>query len=209
LIREFPEYKRLDYRGYSEGYIAIVSEEGGSTMDHNFNLLIPFGIYDCVRFFSEDRAIVCLRTDNKETKSYADLDYGAINKKGELIIPIEFDELSDFSDGTAVMREGTFEEGLHGFINKDGEIIIEAKYKAVTRWGPDALGRMIGFQYGLCAVLADNNKWGYINRRDEWVIEPIFEDAAPFFGGYAIVEYNGSIYFLSVEKIREDYNLEL
>lgn len=100
--------------------------------------------------------------------------------------------------------KGSYQDGLHGFINLDGKIIIQAKYKSVIRYGPDIAGRMIGFQYGLCAVQVENGKWGYIDKNDRFIIDPVFDKAEPFFSKYARVEYNKSDYFLSIEKIKKE-----
>lgn len=63
-----------------------------------------------------------------------------------------------------------------GFINKDGDIIVECKYDFVTEFNQN------GF-----AGIKQNGKWGVINSKGEIIVEPIYEinsDNPNFVGKY-------------------------
>lgn len=53
------------------------------------------------------------------------------------------------------------------------------------------------FSEGLAPVQAPNGKWGFINERQEWMIQPRFEDAREFQGSKAAVRQNGKWGFIN------------
>lgn len=84
------------------------------------------------------------------------------------------------------------ENGKWGFVNKSGEIVVEAKYDKVTELN----------EYGYAGVKKDG-KWGVINTQGEEIMEPTYElkdDAEPFFiGAYYQVKYGfGESYYTNV-----------
>ena len=97
-----------------------------------------------------------------------------------------------------------------GFIDKDGNFVIEPKYDAVRpffeglaavciddKWGYiDKKGNFVivpeyeqahSFSEGLAAVCIDD-KWGYIDKKRNFIIQPKYDNARPFFEGLAPVE---------------------
>lgn len=98
---------------------------------------------------------------------------------------------------------------LFGYIDRDGEVVIEAAYpmaqdfgeglaavrvKADESWGfIDRAGKrviapkyeMVGrFSEGLCAVREDG-LWGYIDKKGKWAIRPRFAEVRQFLEGLA------------------------
>lgn len=53
------------------------------------------------------------------------------------------------------------------------------------------------FSEGLAPVQVSAGKWGFINERQEWVIQPRFEDAKAFQTGRAAVKQNGKWGFIN------------
>lgn len=47
------------------------------------------------------------------------------------------------------------------------------------------------FSEGLAAVQIQSGRWGFMNERQQWVIQPRFEDARDFQGNRAAVQQNG------------------
>ena len=81
------------------------------------------------------------------------------------------------------------ENGKWGFVNKNGSVIIEAKYDKVTEFN----------EYGYAAVNKDG-KWGAINQKGEEVVEPMYtindNNEPSFIGKYYQVRYGfGEVYY--------------
>ena len=53
------------------------------------------------------------------------------------------------------------------------------------------------YSEGLAPVQTQNGKWGFINERQEWVIQPRFDDAKEFQGGKAAVRQSGKWGFIN------------
>ena len=53
------------------------------------------------------------------------------------------------------------------------------------------------YSEGLAAVQDKHGKWGYINDKQDWVIEPRFEEAKDFQNGRAGAKLNGKWGFIN------------
>ncbi len=140
--------------------------------------------------------------------------YGYINKRGEIVIKAEFDSAGTFSEGLADVEiegkigfinskgelkiksqffssasysQGMFSDGLGlvafhgtGFINKQGKIAIIPQFSLRT----DEVGN---FSEGLAHVKI-GEKFGYIDKNGQTVIEPKYDWAEPFSEGLARVK---------------------
>lgn len=92
--------------------------------------------------------------------------WGSIDKNGKLIIPFEYDGLSDFNKkGYARFKK----DGKWGVINKFNNIIIPATYDDM-RLSDE------------CELIAVNKagKWGYINQSNQIVVPFSYDDAYAF-----------------------------
>ena len=113
------------------------------------------------------------------------------------------------------------EDGLYGFIDKKGNMVVEPQFIDVIRggfseglvfvkkddesgakWGVlDSTGEMViepqfcevrRFSEGLAAVqMSQDSLWGYIDVEGDWAIEPRFERAIPFSEELAVVKADG------------------
>ena len=94
---------------------------------------------------------------------------GVFNKKGKLLIPIEYDDIKtpDFISGTySVCNDGKW-----GVLDKNGRSITLLIYDEISDYG---------FACGRLAV-CKNNRWGFIDRKGREVIECIYDEVFPFF----------------------------
>ena len=57
------------------------------------------------------------------------------------------------------------------------------------------LSDRVDFAEGLHPVRI-NGQWGYINKRAEMVIQPVWDEAASFHDGLALVEKNGKLSYI-------------
>lgn len=53
------------------------------------------------------------------------------------------------------------------------------------------------YSEGLAPVQVSTGQWGFINERQEWVIQPRFEDAKAFQAGRAAAKQNGKWGFIN------------
>ncbi|MEG0798795.1 MAG: WG repeat-containing protein, partial [Acidaminococcaceae bacterium] len=109
--------------------------------------------------------------------------HGYIDKTGKVVIPIELDMQSvdsrfDFKNGLATALKYGPGDGIHGYINKDGEFVIANQYVYA---GP--------FSEGLAVVRKSwEGKYGVIDTKGNVVIPFEYEQMSRFHGGVAIVE---------------------
>jgi hypothetical protein len=69
-------------------------------------------------------------------------------------VPIEYDQVGDFSEGYASIRVGP----AWGFVNKRGEVVIEPRFQTA-----------VSFSGGLSIVELGNGEWAYIDKKGEFV----------------------------------------
>ena len=81
--------------------------------------------------------------------------WGFVNTDGEEVIPAQYEEANNFSEGLAAVKV----DGLWGFIDTTGEMVIE----------PQVTGVQEGFKYSRC-VIYDNQNVGVIDREGKMVI---------------------------------------
>jgi uncharacterized caspase-like protein len=167
--------------------------------------------YFSVSDFSEDLAIV--RTYDK-ANGFA---YGYINRNGEEVIPLKYDDASDFSEGLARIAitnyskpSGEFVPLEYGFIDKTGKEVIPRRYADADSFS-DGLARVfdgrkygfidkkgkviLPFKYGEGGRFSEGlapqkmiaDKYGFIDKSGKVAIAPGYDFAYPFYKGAAIV----------------------
>jgi hypothetical protein len=103
--------------------------------------------------------------------------YGFINNKGEVIIPASYSEVSDFSEGLAVVSDGL----KMGLIDKKNSIIIPFVYDEISNF---LKGR---------AIVTQNNWNGIIDRTGVFIFPPEFNDIGYFKNDLYYTEKEGAI----------------
>lgn len=111
--------------------------------------------------------------------------YGYADRRGEMVIPPQFDYASPFQDGLATVRTGR----KWFFINEQGKEMITLDS---TILGIIEVGQ---FSEGLCpirkATILDKKptrKYGYLNTDGKLAIPAVFDGAGPFHNGIAVVD---------------------
>ena len=100
---------------------------------------------------------------------------GFIDKSGNLIIPLAYLSVEDFSEGLAAVHN----DGKVGFIDKKGTIIVPFKDMYHGRYSE-----------GLVYV-SKNDKYGYLDKSGNEVIPFIYDEATNFSEGLAAVQKDG------------------
>jgi WG containing repeat len=110
-----------------------------------------------------------------------DSKYGVINHLDEVVIDFQYDAL--------FYKEGLFyfkQEDLNGVMNENGEVLNTFIHDPAY----------FGFYNDLSRVRVED-KWGFINRHGEVMIETQFENAFPFSEGLAAVKKYGKFGFIN------------
>ena len=170
LAFENNEISSLESAG--ENYLEVRNEYGSSTIiDRKGKILFSTPYH--VRDFSNGIAEVLMN----QKCSF-------IDKKGELIAPIEFDGTEAFSENLgAVMKFEYLEDGTildrWGFMDRNGIVVIDLQYLDCG-----------SFSEGLAAIKTEDG-WGYIDQSGRIVIEPQYKWAGFFVDGKTFVtEYD-------------------
>ena len=82
------------------------------------------------KIFDSNDSLVLLGVYDITTNAYK---YGMVDYQDQLIIPIEYDYLSFFSEGLAVVGKRNGEGWEYGFINQKNELIIPYQYYQITK----------------------------------------------------------------------------
>lgn len=135
---------------------------------------------DCDRIyhFNEGISVVIKFTDLVNSN----FNCGYINKKGEIILPIENRDCTLFSNGRATFLK----EGVYSIIDKNGSIIRTFNDKS-------SLSR---FSEGLCRICKER-KCGFIDVNGDVVIPLIYDFVNDFRGGFSKVIKNGLEIFIN------------
>lgn len=155
--------------------------------------------YDYVEEFSEGLALVRINTSRsigrtssdrvgEHSASFSDdlqsrskSRYGFIDEDGNNVIEMKYDYADSFSEGLALFRTGTIDEGTFGYIDKFGNTVIEPEfpYRDFTKNDQN-------FSEGLAPVRI-NRKMGFIDKMGRVVIETQFDNAWGFSEDLALV----------------------
>ena len=129
--------------------------------------------YYYIKEFKDGLAIVAKKINNK-------VKYGAVNKTGTLVIPLEYSYLDNISEGLICFSK---DKG-YGYIDYNNKEIIPPLYRSSA-----------GFSEGLaCVSLLDSTKYGYIDKKTNWIIQPKYLRGNDFKGNFANVYVNKTNY---------------
>lgn len=119
--------------------------------------------------------------------------YGVINAKGKEIVPCQYDDLGECTNGFMWFKEVDKDyHSFYGYLNNKGEVIIPADYIGLGSFSDNGLARVQvmldkdGSRYDV-----ENIPWGYINTKGEEVIAPKYQNAGDFVDGLAPVKIEG------------------
>lgn len=106
--------------------------------------------------------------------------YGFIDRSGKEVIPAEYADAHNFSNGLAAVKDSS---NKWGFVDPDGNIVIKCQYKEVTDFRSN----------GLAAVQDVYGKWGFVGLDGKVVIKCQYSEVTDFNSeGLADVCLNGT-----------------
>ena len=131
------------------------------------NSIILKSEYTEIKPFADGLAIVAKKNSD------GTLQYGAIDKTGKLVVPIQYKYLGNASEGLLCFSR----ERGYGFIDKNNKEVIAPIYRSA-----------VAFKSGLaCVSLLDSTYYGYIDKKNNWVIKPKYLRGGDFKDNYAVV----------------------
>lgn len=106
--------------------------------------------------------------------------YGLINTKGEIVLPIEYDEIMNF-DELDRSRWMILKDSLWGLIDDKAKMVVTPQYDYMK------------YYHGY-ATVSKNNTWGLINKRGKEVIPLVYDSIAyTSSGSYHVVKEGSSM----------------
>jgi hypothetical protein len=180
-----PQFEWVD--PFSEG-LARVSVSGyvGTTgyIDTHGQFVIPPRLTYGASFHQDRAAVIisgpcriinggsCQRAAFEPAELHAAYDcrYAFIDKRGEPVSDLRFDDAKDFAEGLAPVRIGS----QWGFADRSGQISIPTRFQSAEP-----------FSEGMAVV--EDGKMGFIDHAGNYVIRPRFEYAESFSDGRAVV----------------------
>ncbi len=171
-------YSELGY--YHEGMAKVRNSYYWGFVDSSGAEVVP-QIYSVVGDFEGGLALVN-KGSYSEGGEYRGGKWGVINKKGQPIVEPQFDSISPFYNGTAVV----WKDRHPGLLFINGNFDISTNFQ----W-------IYPFQEGLARVEV-NKRFGFINTRGQFMFKPVFLAASDFQDDYArILTREGSVFTLS------------
>ncbi|QIW16469.1 hypothetical protein A4G20_09045 [Pasteurellaceae bacterium RH1A] len=168
---------------FSEGYVGVVDFHTNKWgfIDKNGQYL-SYG-YGCVGQFKEGLAAVNL-TGSYNGKSCIGGKWGFINKKNDLVIDYQFDNVETFKNGKAKVSLSEQDAKFSFYINTKGQPLSKEKMEASA-----GKNKITSYEYreGMAKTQL-NGYWGYINTNGEVSIPFQFKYAANFYDGLAAVQ---------------------
>ncbi|MBS1612271.1 MAG: WG repeat-containing protein [Bacteroidetes bacterium] len=192
--------------GFSNGLAAVRKEECGDRCKYYYinkaNQRAIQREFNYAGNFHAGYAIVGIGNCEEEDSCM----YGIIDKRGEFVVPPVYDIIEDATEGFYMAAQN----GKYGFINARGETAITFKYSDALPFSQgvaavaiddswffiDNEGKQLfinrfndvsSFSDSLAAVTQDGDNWGYIDMAGNFTIQPVYEIAEDFEGGFAIV----------------------
>ncbi len=105
---------------------------------------------------------------------------GFIDKRGEFVIPPQFDSALDFSEGVAAVFTG----GRWGFVDRSGALVVKPQFSAAR-----------SFHEGRAAV-SKAGSWGFVDKSGELVIPAVWDEAGEFSEGLSSVSRDNQYLYI-------------
>ncbi len=155
---------------------------------------------------------------------------GVVNYKGDEVIPMKYDFISDFSnDSIVTVMQGT----KKGLVSLQGKVILppDALYQEMLVMTNERVGVRIKNKYGFVddrgrlrianryegigtfseamAAVKIQGGWGYVDKDENLKVQPHYEEVLPFHGGVAAVKRFGKWGFVGKdgkETVKPQYD---
>ena len=170
---------------FSEGRAEVTIKNKSGFIDTSGTIVVPpkydmvWGFQNGLARVRRDIEVGTWMTMEGEQPKYR-YQYGFIDRDGNDIIPLQFEEATYFSEGYALAIPANFT--LYGVIDKKGHFIHEPEFEEVSE-----------FHEGLAKACV-KQKCGFVDTSGTWVVRPTFSSAGDFWHGLARVAWNEGDY---------------
>lgn len=181
----FQPKELIDVFGYSEGFIRVQitwnNKKHWAFIDSTGRITVVTGI-STMGDFHNGRALVSRQINQTDNLDSAVFKFGYIDTRGKLVIPLIYDDATDFNEGVAFVMN----KELRGYIDTSNQLVIP-------------LVNMAGnpFSEGLADVNDKMFLSGYIDKSGQIVIPMQFAVAFPFSEGLAFAGRSDTIGFIN------------
>lgn len=187
-----------------EDFVTIRYDELSGVINQNYEIVISPEYSDILIYDSYDYVCRCKAEDGKYSLidkqgnvliseadwisgigtgglvmvdwSDGDSKYDIYNYRGEYVVSVDGERAGMFGCGLACIKK----DGLWGYINTKGEVVIECMYDDAEMFSSDGIARV---------RLGD--KWGYIDEQGNAITDCIYPYAEDFYNGYGEVSEVG------------------
>jgi hypothetical protein len=186
---EFSGLKVCEFRAgeFSEGIVAVESRETGLTgyMDRTGRIIIEPQFHSRWSFSGGVAKVnVSIKVKSARSKQFiSERKFTYVNTQGKLIVPPQFDDCEDFTEGRGIVELNND----YGCLDASGRCIVEPQFKYMGQ-----------YSNGLSHTSLDDGQWGFIDLDGNMAISFKFEDATPFREGLAAVKLNGKWGFINL-----------
>jgi hypothetical protein len=193
----FNPLKLVYVAGYSEGFYKIYAESGGTKfwafMNDKGEMAVP--LCDEIRYFRDGMAMII---DVVDTATDFRL-YGFVDKQGRMAVSKNYIDATDFSEGLAWVMN----REKRGYIDRTGKMVIP--------WDTTGFGSQ--FSEGLAAMTGKDDRFGFINKKGEVVIDYQYDEVTRYVNGLARVNILSKWGFIDTKgnlviKPKYDYALD-
>ncbi len=184
ILNQYPIFLRSDMNPFKEDGFAFVENITTSAEKYGAAIIDKQGNVLGDSFF--DPKDICVGEKNtfpilvRKSDKIAILDenFDEIGQvDGYSVEDIKFG--TGFSEGIAGLTVAIEGEELYGYINTNGEWIIEPQYKDGSVFTEDGIAKVEN---------PETELYGYVDSDGDWLNEDWFYDASDFCGGYALVQ---------------------
>jgi len=108
-----------------------------------------------------------------------------LDSTGKTITAAIYDDAIGFSNGLAAVAKNN----LYGFINTSGETVIPFQFSNAR-----------SFAEGLAPAANTKGYWGYIDKKGEWVVKPVYDFTDNFENGEARVIKGQKVFYIDKQN---------
>lgn len=121
---------------------------------------------------------------NHDLDFFANVEVIPTEKSIEVPSSSKAEELNSFSEGLWEIWSGKGDDLRYGFINENGEIVVHPMFEVVSsNLEVHSSGEM---KTNKLRKVSINNKWGVIDSKGKWLLQPMFSYIDDFYNGLAV-----------------------